>query len=332
LFINQLRVMSNTVLGIDISKRKFDVCLLIGQKEYHKQFDNSPQGFSRLQRMLNSHDATDVHACMEATGSYGDALARYLHSNGIRVSVVNPMRPHNYGKSRMQRTKSDKADARVIALFCRDQRPNAWEPPPVEVLELQGLLRHYAVLLENRQQHANRLNETQQPVIVQQSLQTLIAALDAEIVALKKLIRKHVDQHPHLRDETDLLISIPGIGELTASKLLAEIVDFRRYSSARKVVGYSGLCTAKRQSGTSLRSSGTMSRVGNARLRKALYMSALVAIRCSPQIKDFADRLRAKGKRPKQVIVAVMRKLLTIAYGVLKSRTPYDPNFLLDKA
>jgi transposase len=320
----------DAIVGIDIAKQSFDVCLLLGSQRHERHFANTPHGFSKLTQFLAARGVSDLHACMEATGSYGDPLARYLYEQGMRVSVVNPYRIHAYAESLMQRTKTDKADARVIALFCQHQRPDAWQPPAPEVLELQAMLRHYAVLQENRQQHVNRLTETQQPEVVKRSLEAIIALLDEQITQLKKQITQHIDQYPKLREDRELLTSLPGIGELSAAKLLAEVVDFSRYSHARKVVGYSGICPSVRHSGSSQRSGGRVSKKGNPRIRKALYMCALAAMRCSPEIKAFAERLSSKGKKPKQVIVAVMRKLLTLAFGVLKSRRPYSPTFALD--
>lgn len=322
--------MSTAILGIDIAKRSFDVCLLVGKQSIDKHFDNSPHGFTKLMRFLQKYDADHVHACMEATSSYGTALARYLHEHGYRVSIVNPARIAAYAESMMSRTKSDKADARIIAQFCLHQQPDAWTPPPPELAELQALVRHIEALIVDRQQQANRLETSELPEPIKESITAIISVFDEQIKQLKKRINDHIDQHPHLRTQRELLESIPGIGSLTAAKLLGEILEFTRYPDARKLVAYAGLSPAPRQSGTSLRTRGRISKKGSARLRKALYMPALVALQRNPLMQALKERLASRGKSGKQIVVAAMRKLLVLAYGVIKSGTPFNPNFALD--
>lgn len=339
--------MNTLILGIDIAKRTFDVCLLRidpdtqKEQQFHKHFDNSPQGFTKLTRFLRAHSlqqelhqqaTASVHACMEATGTYGDALARFLYQQGYRVSIVNAARINAYAASLISRTKSDKADARVIALFCKAHQPEPWNPPAPEVAALQELVRHVDALVRDRQQQLNRLEDQTLCQPVRQSLEVIVRTFDEQIKRLKKQIADHFDQHPGLRQQRDLLTSIPGIGSLTAAKVLAEIVEHRRYARAQKLVAYAGLSPAPRQSGSSLRTRGHLSKKGSTRLRTALYMPALVALKHNPVVLALKERLHARGKRPMEIVAAAMRKLLILAYGVLKSGRPFDPNFALDNA
>lgn len=145
-------------LGIDISKAKFDVALLRPDgKLRHRVFPNSPAGFQQLSAWLSKHNGLTLHACMEATGTYADALAAYLHSAGHTVSVVNPAVIKAFAASQMSRTKTDKADASLIARYCRMHQPPAWAPPPPEISELQSLVRRLEALIDMRQQEVNRL-------------------------------------------------------------------------------------------------------------------------------------------------------------------------------
>ena len=130
----------SVVLGIDIAKLKFDVCLIKENgKAKHKIFANTKHGFEQLVIWLNSHTVSNLHACLEATGSYGEALALYLFDAGYRVSVVNPAQVKAFAASRLTRTKTDKVDAELIARFCLLQQPSAWQPPAPAVRGLPRL-------------------------------------------------------------------------------------------------------------------------------------------------------------------------------------------------
>jgi transposase len=277
-----------------------------------------------------------MHACLEATRAYGEALSTDLHEAGHTVSVINPaaIKPYGeshlskpYGESHLSRTKTDKADATLIARFCAERRPPAWQPLPAEVRELEALARRLDSLLEMRGMEANRLEVAgTQPV--RESLAEHVAYLDAEVARTQGLIRSHIDSHPGLRGQRDLLLSIPGIGETTAAKLLSEIMDVKLYESARQLAAFAGLVPRLHESGNSSRRKARLSKMGAPRLRKALYFPAIVAMKHNPQIKALGTRLKERGKCPMQIIGAAMRKLIHIAYGVLKSGRPFDPELL----
>jgi transposase len=317
--------MMSSPLGIDISKLKFDACLVRANgKLRHRAFPNSPAGFAQLSAWLEKHGAGQVHACLEATGAYGDGLATYLHDAGHAVSVVNPAVIKAYAESRLSRAKTDKADATLIAQFCAERRPPEWRPLPAEVRELQALARRLDSLLEMRQMEQNRL-DVAATAAVRESLAEHLTFLDEEITKTERLIRSHIDSHPGLRGQRDLLLSIPGIGETTAAKLLGEVLDVKLYTGARQLAAFAGLAPRLHESGSSVRRKARLSKTGAPRLRKALYFPAVVAIKHNPYVKELSERLRARGKCPMQVIGAAMRKLLHIAYGVLKSGRPFDP-------
>jgi transposase len=317
--------MTTFPLGIDVSKLKFDACLIRANgKLRHRAFPNSPSGFSQLSAWLEKHEATQVHACLEATGVYGDSLATYLYDAGHTVSVLNPAVIKAYAESRLSRAKTDKADSTLIAQFCAERHPPAWQPLPAEIRELQALSRRLDSLGEIRQMEANRL-EVAGTEAVKESLSGHLAYLDEEIVRTQQLIRSHIERHPGLRKQRDLLLSIPGIGETTAAKLLGEILDVKLYTGARQLAAFAGLAPRLHESGSSVRKRARLSKAGAPRLRKALYFPAISAIKYNPYVKDLSERLRARGKCPMQVIGAAMRKLVHLAYGVLKSGKPFDP-------
>ena len=317
--------MTTSPLGIDISKRKFDACLIRDAGEFrHKVFPNSPAGFAQLAAWLAKHQVERAHACLEATGSYGEALATHLHEAGHAVSVINPAQIKAYAQSRLSRVKTDKADSTLIAQFCAERRPPEWRPLPGEVRELQALGRRLDSLLEMRQMESNRL-EVAATAAVRESLAGHLAYLDEEVARTEQLIRAHIDGHPGLRGQRDLLLSIPGVGETTAAKLLGEIMDVKLYASARQLAAFAGLAPRLHESGSSVRRKARLSKAGAPRLRKALYFPAIAAIRYNPCVRAMSERLKERGKCPMQVIGAAMRKLIHIAYGVLKSGKPFDP-------
>jgi len=320
--------MTEPALGIDIAKLKFNVCLIQHSgKLKHKLFANTASGFEQLREWLSKQSVQRVHACLEATGTYGESLALFLHSSGHTVSVVNPAAVKAFAQSRLSRTKTDRVDAELIARFCQAQAPPAWMPLPAEVRELQALVRRLESLIEMRVMEENRLSSGITVKAVRESVQEHLTYLTEQIKRTEELIRQHINNHPTLKRQSELLDSIPGIAQITAAHLLAEITDIKQYRSARQVAAYAGLVPRERQSGSSLRGRARLSKIGNARLRKALYFPAITALRCSPFFRSWAEGLQARGKSKMSVICAVMRKLVHLAYGVLKSEQPFDPEW-----
>lgn len=314
--------MKEAILGIDVAKKKLDVALIFDGRTLIHKFDNSLKGFKLLQGWLLSLHIERVHACMESTGVYGEALAGFLYEKNHRVSVVNPLRIKSYAKVDLHRNKTDPADARIIADFCLVKDPEDWHPMPAEVKHLQALTRRIEALEQMVIAERNRLEAA--PREVRPSIKRIIRILETEIKNLHRLIKEHIDNHPDMKQQNDLLLTIPGIGQKTSQLLLGE-VEFRRFTSARAVAAQAGLTPRKDQSGTSLNRT-RLSKVGNGRIRKALYLPALVAVKHNQTIKQFASRLSQMGKTPMQVIGAAMRKLLHIAFGVIKNNRPFDPN------
>lgn len=311
-------------LGIDISKDSFHLELSVNDKLRHRKFANRKEGFAELGVWLAKHKAARVHACLEATGTYSEDLALYLHQQGHIVSVVNPAQIKAFGQSELLRNKDDRPDAGLIRRFCEKQQPAAWQPAPPEIGELRALTRHLDNLHETRQQQLNRLEGAKAKAVIK-SLRKLVTHLDTEIARTEKQIGDHLDRYPDLKNQRDLLESIPGIGQLTAAKLLAEIEDVALYKSARQVAAYAGLTPRNNRSGT-LRGKTRLSKTGNSRVRKALFFPAIVAKQHNPIVRNFCDRLARNGKNKMQVIGAAMRKLIHIAFGVLRSGKPFDPN------
>jgi transposase len=190
---------------------------------------------------------------------------------------------------------------------------------------LQALVRRLDSLVEMRTMEENRLSSGVTVEAVRETVEELIAYLCAQIKRTEALIRYHINSHPGLKRQRDLLDTIPGIGETTAAVLLAEVPDIRQYKSARQVAAFAGLVPRERQSDSSVKGRVRLSKIGNARLRKALYFPAITALRCSTFFQQWAEGLRQRGKSKMAVSGAVMRKLVHLANGVLKTGRPFDP-------
>ena len=322
-------------LGIDIGKSTFHAALIRAEQSEQDErklkvraFRNSPAGFAELLARLHDLNSTRVHACIEATGTYGEPLALFLHEAGHRVSLVNPAAVHHFALCQLSRTKTDPVDARTIARFCQLQQPPTWTPSPAEVRELQALVRRLDTLLSMRTEESNRqeaLESVASAAAVRASLAEHIAFLDQQIEQTKQQIQEHISSHAALQEKRNLLTSIPGIAEATAARILAELPDVAQFTSSRQVAAFAGLVPKIRQSGTSVRGRASLSKAGSQRLRKALYFPAVVAMTRNPLIRPLRERLLAQGKSRMLIIGAAMRKLLILAYGVLKSGKPFDP-------
>lgn len=317
--------MTLPVLGIDIAKATYQVELQKGSQRYTAEFANQPAEFRRLTAWLKKHGARQVHACMEATGRYSDDLAGYLHDTGQTVSVVNPYQIKAYAKSQLTRNKTDRLDATVIADFCRTQQPAVWTPPAPEVRELQELVHQHETLQVQRQQIKNRLAAGFKSPVVLAQLQTQLALLDEQLQTLLQSVHDHIQRHPDLKRQQALLESIPGIGAVTAAKLQA--IEPLRFDDARAISAFGGVSPMIQTSGTSVHRRTKLSKMGDPHLRQALYMPAISAKRFNPIVKAFCDRLAVRGKHPMAIIGAAMHKLLILAYGVLKSGKPFDPDY-----
>ncbi|MEE8428362.1 MAG: transposase, partial [Gammaproteobacteria bacterium] len=194
---------------------------------------------------------------MESTNIYGEALAEVLYDHGYTVSIVNPARIKGFAQSELSRTKTDKADAKVIARFCLALAPAPWTPDPQEIRELKALVRRLESLVEMRQQEVNRLHVAQD--IVVSPLEEHIAYLDQEIKTTKQHIREHIDNHPDLKEKKTLLESIPGIGEATINVVLSEFANIEKFRNAKQLAAFIGVAPRERQSGSSVRGRTMMS-------------------------------------------------------------------------
>lgn len=317
-------------LGVDVSKAKLDVALLLdGNKFKSKVFANCPEGFAALVDWLRRGlpaGLDTVHICMESTGSYHEALACALHDQALVVSVVNPLLVKRFAQANRLRNKTDGGDAKCLAMFCRTQRPEPWEAPTQAVRTLQALVARLDALQAMLLTERNRQEVAHSSVTA--SIARVIAELELAISEVKAQIARTIDDDPDLKRRAALLDTVPGLGGKTIAQLLAYIGRPERFNSVKAVIAYAGLASMIQQSGTSLDKHRGTHPMGHQALRRALYFPAMVAGKHNPMVARFWNKLKTQGKPGKVIVVACMHKLLAIAYGVLRSGKPFDPDHL----
>lgn len=286
---------------------------------------NDSEGHEHLLSWLHDQEAgpEETFVCMEASGGFEKAVANFLYEKDYGVSVVNPRRIKGYAESQLQRTKTDPADAALIARFGDREDPRPWEPPEAAQSRLQELTRARQALQKEKTRTQNRLDAASDEA-VRRTYEDLLEEIDGKIEALEEEIENQIEDNQQLSDRCQLLQTIPSIGLQTAAIVISELGSTDRFDSARQAAAYAGLVPSRRESGTSVRGASRMSKVGNGRLRRAMYFPAMSALRFNPAVKALGDRLEERGKEAMVIIGAAMRKLLHICYGVLKSGRAFD--------
>ena len=320
--------------GLDVSKKHVDAVILLdeeGHKKRHKRFSNNAQGHAQLIAWIQHHSAAELSDCqmvMEATGPYHETLALALYQAGAVVSVINPKRLKDFASGLGLKAKNDSLDAFAIARYGQLCHPPAWQPDPPEYRYLKELLSRLEALQTDRQRERNRLEKAQASAIsatVLASLERSLAFLEDECQHLLQEINEHINQHPPLKSDRQLLASIPGIGPVLSTQMLALLHGGQRFDSAPRFASYLGLIPTEHQSGSSIHKKPHLSKLGPPRVRAKLYMAAIVASGCNPDVKALYQRLLERGKCPMAALGAAMRKLAQICFGVIKNQTPYQP-------
>ncbi len=308
-------------VGVDISKLKFDIFYQDkSDKKISRVFENNPAGFEAFFKSLP--DCNKIRIVMEATGNYGHDLATYCYQQSAVIYVVNPAQIKYYGQSKLRRSKTDKVDAKLICEFaCANHELRPWQPMAPHLYEFRSLHRCLQNLKLDLTQFNNRL-ELEKELGVISTYKNIINTLELQIKGLIEKIRTLIATDQKLARMMELLITIPGIGELTAWAILSEL-DITQFTNAKQLAAYAGLNPHIKQSGSSIRGRGSISKIGSAPLRKAFYFPAMSALKYNYIVKAFGDRLKAQGKAAKVVIVAAMHKLLRMVFAVLKSDTPF---------
>lgn len=319
-------------IGIDISKKTLDVAIMVAPNKFkHYQFSNEMKGYKALLTWVSDQVQDMSLYCLEATGIYGFGVAEFLYEQSQKVCMVNPVKTNAFAKLEMTRTKTDQVDASLIARFAKyldDSKTlekQLWQPKSQNFEQLQiwvTRLEQLSIMINIEKNHKEGFRDAG----VKKSIQKIIDQLEKQVEAIKAEINRIVSQDPLISRQVELLKSIPAVADKTAWCILAYLGDIELFDNSKQVASYAGLNPKIEQSGSSLNRS-SLSKKGHKRLRKALYMPAITAIRHNPVIRALAERLLEKGKPKMKAVGAAMRKLLVLAYGVLKSGKAFDPNY-----
>jgi transposase len=321
------RRMIDAVLGIDVSKETLDADCMKGQKKQSRKFVNDPNGWQQMLAWLKAMGSKQAHVCMEATGrhSLGPALA--LHDAGHLVSIANPAQIRDFARTKLGRNKTDKVDAALIREYVAMFKPASWTPPSPALRRLCELQTVRAGIIGSRTEWKNRIGSGLGDDTATKLAAATIEHFTMQLAEIDKAITETIDQDAELHGRRDLLLSVVGVGETLAGLLLAEMPEPGVLRRSGEMVAYAGLNPSHHRSGTSIDRPTRISKIGNATLRSALYMPALAAMRFNPAIAALAARLRSAGRlKPKQIVVAAMRKLLVLCFGVLKTGKRFDPS------
>lgn len=281
---------------------------------------------SLLQKCL--HAGKPLRVLVEATGVYYLDTALLAHELGAEVMVVNPRTAHHFAQALNRRNKTDKLDAAML-LECLQRMPfQAWEPPSKRCLDLRSYGRFLVQLTEMNTANKNRLHALASvkgsPRLLRGELKRMIASTDRRMARLRMQAIALIRQDAFLMERFEALASICGIGDVSAIALLSELVALPQTLSSRACVSHAGLDPCVFESGTSVHKAPRISRRGNKYLRRALFLPALAAASHDPGANAFKERLLARGKKPLQATTAIMRKMLTVAWALMKTPAPYD--------
>ena len=313
------------VVGIDVSKKKLDICALFDGKTKKKIVDNSVSGFKSLHNWISKNNINDPHFCMESTGCYSEGVAEFFHKLGFKVSVVNPLQIKAFRNSKLIRQKTDSVDAQVIAEFCFQNNPAPWTPRSPEQKELHNMNVRISALKAELNRSSNALENKNLSKVILKSINDEIKFLKKQIALLEDEAQKIINSNQNLKEQFDRITEIKGVGEKLALTIIADMPDVSNFQKSGQFSAFAGVSPAHFQSGSSVRGKSHISRLGSKSIRKVLYMSALVVKNNNPHFQTFVRKLQKKGKAPKVIIVAIMRKLMCILFGMLKNSSDFDP-------
>ena len=321
--------MSKIVLGIDVSKKTLSLALLKNNKLYCKTVDNSDAGFKEILSFLSKKSVVKPEIYLESTGSYSEMVSDFFVDHKFEVKVVNPLKIHSFSRAKLSRNKTDKADAKLIAEYGSKFDEPSYQKPNQNINELRALYRCSLSLKKQAAECKNHLeHKNVMPEFVVSSWETTLKNIKSQLKDIENKINEIIAASESLTEKFNNLISIPGIAETTAVAVLAEIGTIDKFLTARQLAAYIGVTPRHKNSETSVHSRPSIAKIGNAIMRKALYLPAMAAMRYNETFAKFASTLKIRKKLGKQIIIAIMRKMIHAIFGVLKNNSKFNEKLL----
>lgn len=315
-------------VGIDVSARELTVAEWTESGCQMWAASNTAEGHKQLCRRLKQAGG-GVRVCLEASGNYSlDVALELSGERQVEVNLVNPRQARRFAESLGERSKNDPVDARALAEYGARMPWITWQPPSAAALGLRAITRAIAALVASNAQHKNRQHalaaSAALPPLVARECARVEKYTQQRIARLRQQAQRRIQQDAHLRGCWEHLLSIPGVGEASGLAILGELACLPATLDARQWVAHSGLDPQQHRSGSSVEQRPRISRLGNRRLRAALFMPALVAVRHDPYLRAFYRRLVGRGKAKLQALTAVMRKLLHGIFAMFRHDQNYD--------
>jgi transposase len=319
-------MITRIYIGVDISKNWFDACASLDEKAPVERYFNSPEGHASFIKAV-SVLARKIHVCMEYTGGYETPLAVACRAANLIVSLIDGGKFSTYRKSfGRAKAKTDREDARLLARYGSERKPPEWFPAPDEYRTLREFVRHRQNLLESKTAWGCRMSHTVESEMVSAQRQALREVLALQVEQMDKSIAAQIKAHSSLKEARDLLVSVPGIADVAAARILAETGPISNYKSARHYAMAAGLTPIVLHSGQKT-PPGKLPVYGNADLRCALYFPVVSCMSHKHGVWEFMQRVKGNSEKVKMTIItAGMRKIAHIVYGVLSSKTKFDEN------
>ena len=251
------------VVGIDVSKKKLDICALFDGKTRKKIVDNSVSGFKSLHNWISKNNVKKPHICIESTGCYSEGIAEFFHELGFKISVVNPLQIKAFRNSKLIRQKTDSVDAQVIAEFCLQNNPASWNPRSPEQKELHNINVRISALKTELNRSSNALENENLSKLILKSVHDEIKFLKNQIDLLENEARKIINSNKHLKEQFDRITEIKGVGEKLALTIIADMPDVSNFQKSGQFSAFAGVSPSHFQSGSSVRGKSHISRLGS---------------------------------------------------------------------
>lgn len=320
--------MSKIVLGIDIGKKDLSLALLENKNFINKVANNTTSGFEEIVKFVSSKNREKLEIYLEATGNYSTPVADYLVTRGFNVKVVNPLKIHAFAELKLSRNKTDKADAKLIAEYGSKEDEISYKKLPEHMKKLKCLYRAYLAFKKHVTMCKNLLKNSEDQDVSDHWKNQLVN-LNVQIKKIIQQMLEIIKADKNLFLAYKNLQTMPGIAEISSIAILAEIQDVSQFRSARQLACHVGVTPRHKKSGTSVNAKPKISKIGNSVLRKALYWPAVTSMNKCGSMKKFKQKQLAKGKFKKQIIIAIMKKML---YAILKKGSIFNESLLFKNA